>query len=108
MVNFLRRLWNRLTDVRRKPEKKEEPQSHISPLSVREKLERIEDREREVRVEKIRKEFLPKPQTRRRRIPRRTSRRRPHHDISKFMKGHGRWSPEYKRSVEAGIQPEDD
>ena len=31
-----------------------------------------------------------------------------HQDISRFMKHRGKWSPEYRKSVKAKIQPEDD
>lgn len=63
--------------------------------------------------EHAREEWLPKSRARRRRIPHRPHRRPgssiTSEDIGKHMHGKGRHqTPEYRRSVKAGIQPEDD
>ena len=115
MANVLRKLWNR---IRRRPEKKQEthiyahttscPQSHVSPLSIRDRLNEIQDRELEQRAEKIRKQFFPEPQTRRKRISRTTSSSsRPHHDASRFFKGQ-KTSKMYRKTIKQRIQPEGD
>ena len=55
-------------------------------------------------VEDLRKREQEKPP---RPIRVRVPRKRPHHDISRFMKKHGRWSKEYRASVKAKVKPED-
>lgn len=79
---------------------------------LKSELQKVNEALERVREETIRERWLPppKPVVRRgRRLPRRKPRSSAvHHDVSRFMKKHGRWSKEYRASVKARAQPEED